>query len=112
LALAGTDFAPRVALAALLQWIQGVSFISTMYKTKRDSEENLQVCREMSNPCCQRGGVATTTTTSILHPPAAVAGVLLRVQETFEINQLKIRPFTTSTGFLRIWPVANLLPLF
>ena len=31
-----------------------------------------------------------------------------RVRETFE---LKICPFTTSTGIFKIWPVVNLLPL-
>ena len=29
----------------------------------------------------------------------------------FWAQPAKIRPFTTSTGFFRIWPVANLLPL-
>ena len=36
--------------------------------------------------------------------------LLSRVRETFELNQLKSAPFTTSTGFFGIWPVANLLP--
>jgi hypothetical protein len=35
----------------------------------------------------------------------------IRVRETFELNQLKSAPFTTSTGSFRICLVANLLPL-
>ena len=44
---------------------------------------------------------------SIHHWPL---GNLSRLWETFELKQLKICPFPASTGFFRIWPVANLLP--
>ena len=119
LALAGTDFAPRVALAALLQWIQGVSFISTLYK-RNEIQRRIYKCVEKCQIHVVKGEEwppppspppSPSLHPPSLHPPAAVAGVLLRVGEPFELNQLKISPFTASTGFFRIWPVANLLPL-